>query len=109
LSFSGSLENFAAVEPCDMRRSFNGLNDAVGTKFNETPKSGAFFGFSNTRHSLLKILLLGQRRAVGTHKATPARHFRLTQRHRRAGTACRKSGSLEATYSHMATTTLTTL
>jgi hypothetical protein len=29
LSFSGSLKVFVAVEPCDMRRSFNGLHDAV--------------------------------------------------------------------------------
>ena len=26
LSFSGSLKVFVAVEPCDMRRSFNGLH-----------------------------------------------------------------------------------
>ena len=32
LSFSGSLKVFVAVEPCDMRRSFNGLHDAVCTR-----------------------------------------------------------------------------
>jgi transposase len=40
LSFSGSLKVFVAVEPCDMRRSFNGLHDAVSTRLMEDPKSG---------------------------------------------------------------------
>jgi transposase len=56
LSFSGSLKVFVAVEPCDMRRSFNGLHDAVGTQLKEDPKSGAIFAFTNRRRSLLKIL-----------------------------------------------------
>ncbi len=56
LSFSGSLKVFVAVEPCDMRRSFNGLHDAVGTTLKEDPKSGAIFAFTNKRRSLLKIL-----------------------------------------------------
>jgi transposase len=56
LSFSGSLKVFVAVEPCDMRRSFNGLHDAVSTKLKEDPKSGAIFAFTNKRRSLLKIL-----------------------------------------------------
>ena len=40
LSFSGNLKVFVAVEPCDMRRSFNGLHDAVCTRLQEDPKSG---------------------------------------------------------------------
>ena len=56
LSFPGSLKVFVAVEPCDMRRSFNGLHDAVGTTLKEDPKSGAIFAFTNKRRSLLKIL-----------------------------------------------------
>jgi transposase len=56
LSFSGSLKVFVAVEPCDMRRSFNGLHDVVGTTLKEDPKSGAIFAFTNKRRSLLKIL-----------------------------------------------------
>ncbi|MCW1922661.1 IS66 family insertion sequence element accessory protein TnpB [Luteolibacter arcticus] len=56
LSFSGSLKVFVAVEPCDMRRSFSGLHDAVGTKLKEDPKSGAIFVFTNKRPTLLKIL-----------------------------------------------------
>jgi transposase len=56
LSFSGSLKVYVAVEPCDMRRSFNGLHDIVATKLGEDPKSGSIFAFTNKRRSLLKIL-----------------------------------------------------
>ena len=56
LSFSGSLKVFVAVEPCDMRRSFNGLHDAVSTLLKEDPKSGSIYAFTNKRRTLLKIL-----------------------------------------------------
>jgi len=56
LSFSGSLKVFVAVEPCDMRRSFNGLHDAVCTRLQEDPKSGSIYAFTNKRRTLLKIL-----------------------------------------------------
>jgi len=39
-----------------MRRSFNGLHDAVSTRLMEDPKSGAIYAFTNKRRSLLKIL-----------------------------------------------------
>ena len=42
-TFSGSLKVFVAVEPCDMRRSFNGLHDSVANQLGEDPKSGAIF------------------------------------------------------------------
>ncbi len=38
LSFSGSLKVFVAVEPCDMRRSFNGLHDTVANLLKEDPR-----------------------------------------------------------------------
>lgn len=56
LSFSGSLKVFVAVEPCDMRRSFDGLHNAVTSQLQEDPKSGSIFAFTNKRRSLLKIL-----------------------------------------------------
>lgn len=56
LSFSGSLKVFVAVEPADMRRSFNGLYDLVATRLMEDPKSGSIFAFTNKRRTLLKIL-----------------------------------------------------
>lgn len=56
LSFPGSLKVFIAVEPCDMRCSFNGLHQAVTSRLGEDPKSGSIFAFSNKRRSLLKLL-----------------------------------------------------
>ena len=56
LSFSGSLKIFVLVEPCDMRKGFNGLYGMVTTSFGEDPRSGALFVFSNRRHTRIKIL-----------------------------------------------------
>lgn len=56
LSFSGSIRVFLCVEPCDMRKSFNGLHGIVTEKLGEDPRSGALFAFTNKRRSLLKIL-----------------------------------------------------
>ena len=55
-NFSGSLKVFVAVEPCDMRGSFNSLHAAVTTKFKEDPRKGSIFAFANKRRTLLKIL-----------------------------------------------------
>ena len=35
LSFTGSLKVFLAVEPCDLRKSFNGLHAIVTEKLKE--------------------------------------------------------------------------
>ena len=56
LSFSGSLKVFVGVEPCDMRRSFNGLHDAVSTRLQEDPRSESIYAFTNKRRTMLKIL-----------------------------------------------------
>lgn len=56
LSFSGALKVFVALEPCDMRKSFNGLHTAVREKLRADPLSGALFLFSNKKRNLMKIL-----------------------------------------------------
>jgi transposase len=56
LSFPGSLKIFIALEPCDMRKSFNGLHTAVAGQLKEDPLSGALFVFTNKRRNRLKIL-----------------------------------------------------
>jgi transposase len=56
LSFSGSLKILLALEPCDMRKGYNGLYGWVAEKLQEDPRSGTLFVFSNKRHSRLKIL-----------------------------------------------------
>ena len=56
LSFAGSLKVFLAVEPCDMRKGFNGLASLVVDRLREDPQGGALFVFTNKRHDRLKIL-----------------------------------------------------
>lgn len=56
LSFSGSLKVFVAVEPCDMRKGFNGLHGLVTEKLREDTRQGALFVFTNKRHTRIKIL-----------------------------------------------------
>jgi transposase len=56
LSFPGSLKIFVAVEPCDLRKSFNGLQALVSERLEEDLKQGALFVFTNRRRSRLKVL-----------------------------------------------------
>jgi transposase len=56
LSFTGGLKVFVALEPCDFRKSFNGLEGLVRERLGEDPRAGALFVFTNRRHTRLKIL-----------------------------------------------------
>jgi transposase len=56
LSFTGALKVFLAVEPCDLRKSFNGLHAVVTETLGEDPRGGALFVFTNRRRTRLKIL-----------------------------------------------------
>ena len=56
LSFAGTLKVFVALEPVDLRKSFNGLEGLVGERLGEDLRAGALFVFTNRRHSRLKIL-----------------------------------------------------
>lgn len=57
LSFSGGLKVMVAVEPCDMRKGFDGLSGLVTEKLKQEVNSGILFVFSNRTHTRLKILL----------------------------------------------------
>lgn len=56
LSFTGGLKVFVALEPCDLRKSFNSLEGLVRERLGEDPRTGSLFVFSNRRHTRLKIL-----------------------------------------------------
>lgn len=56
LSFSGSLKIFVAVEACDMRKSFEGLQALASTALCQDIREGALFVFGNRRRTRLKIL-----------------------------------------------------
>jgi transposase len=56
LSFSGSLKILVAIEPCDMRKGFNGLEGLVRQRLAEDARSGTLYLFCNRRYNRLKIL-----------------------------------------------------
>ena len=56
LSFNGNLKVYVALDPCDMRKSFDGLSAQVREVLRADPLSGAAFLFSNRRRTLIKIL-----------------------------------------------------
>ena len=56
LSFPGTLKVFLAIEPADLRKSFNGLYALAKEGMKEHPESGALFVFTNRRRTRIKIL-----------------------------------------------------
>ena len=56
LSFTGNLKVYVAVEPCDMRKGFEGLSALTAHVLNQEVRSGALFVFSNRPRNRLKIL-----------------------------------------------------
>ncbi len=51
-----SVRVFLAVEPVDLRKSFNGLHGVVLERLREDPCSGALFVFTNRRRNRIKTL-----------------------------------------------------
>ena len=56
LSFTGGLKVYVALEPCDMRKGFEGLAALAVEKLGGEIKSGALFVFGNRRRTRIKIL-----------------------------------------------------
>lgn len=56
LSFTGSLRVLVALEPCDMRKSFNGLYALASEHLGEDPRGGTLVVFGNRRRNRLRIL-----------------------------------------------------
>lgn len=56
LTFNGNLKVYVALQPCDMRKSFNGLSELARNTIKIDPASGAAFLFTNRRRTLIKIL-----------------------------------------------------
>lgn len=56
LSFTGSLKVWVALEPCDMRKGYDGLAGLVSQRFGLEPQSGALYVFTNKTRTRLKIL-----------------------------------------------------
>jgi transposase len=56
LSFSGSLKIYVAVQPCDMRKGFEGLMALTQTVLSQDIRNGALYVFTNRKRSRLKVL-----------------------------------------------------
>lgn len=56
LSFSSAVRIYLAVDPVDMRKSFDGLYAVAAEQLKENPLQGGMFVFSNKRRNRLKIL-----------------------------------------------------
>jgi transposase len=53
---NASLRIFIALEPCDMRKSFNGLHSIAADHLRLTPAPDALFVFTNKRRNRIKLL-----------------------------------------------------
>lgn len=56
IAIPASVKVFVALEPCDLRKSFNGLYAIAQNRLREDPREGALFLFTNKRRNRLKIL-----------------------------------------------------
>ena len=56
LSFTSHIKVWVCLDPCDMRKSFNGLWQVAEEKLKIDPKRGALFVFTNRERNRLKIL-----------------------------------------------------
>jgi hypothetical protein len=64
-----ALKIYVALQPCDMRKSFNGLYALAEETLKEDPKSGALFTFTNQRRNRIKLLYHGQWSCLGRRMA----------------------------------------
>lgn len=56
LTFNGNLRVYVALQPCDMRKSFNTLAVLVRNQLGLDPLCGAAYLFTNKSRKLIKIL-----------------------------------------------------
>lgn len=56
LSFTGGLKVWVCLEPCDLRKDFEGLSGLMAEKLRQDLRSGALFVFCNKRRTRLKVL-----------------------------------------------------
>ena len=56
LSFTSKVKVWVCLDPCDMRKSFNGLWLVAEEQLKVDPINGAVFVFTNRNRNRLKIL-----------------------------------------------------
>ena len=76
LTLPSAVRIHVALEPCDLRRSFDGLAGAVRERIRLDPMSGHLFVFRNKRMTLIKMIfwdrtgfvILAKRLSKGTFR-----------------------------------------
>jgi hypothetical protein len=63
---ANALKVFLALDPCDMRKSFNGLHSLAADQLGSAPSRDALFVFTNKRRNRIKLLYF-----VSVPKSTP--------------------------------------
>ncbi len=53
---SAALKVFLALEPCDMRKSFNGLHELASRHHESSPGRDSLFVFTNKNRNRIKLL-----------------------------------------------------
>jgi transposase len=53
---SAALKVFLALDPCDMRKSFNGLHNLASDQLQAAPTRDTLFVFTNKRRTRIKLL-----------------------------------------------------
>ncbi len=53
---NAALKVFLALDPCDMRKSFNGLHSMASDQLQAVPARDALFVFTNKRRNRIKLL-----------------------------------------------------
>lgn len=56
LSFTSRLKVWVCLDPCDMRKSFNGLWQVAEEQLGIDPRQGALIIFTNKKRNRLKLL-----------------------------------------------------
>jgi transposase len=53
---SAALKVYLALDPCEMRKSFNGLHTLASDKLQSVPARDVLFNFTNKRRTRIKLL-----------------------------------------------------
>ena len=55
---SAALKVFLALEPCDMRKSFNGLHELASRHHESSPGRDSLFVFTNKNRNRIKLAIV---------------------------------------------------
>lgn len=83
---SSAVRIYVAVEPVNMRRSFDGLMAQVRSVLAQDPLSGHVFAFVNRRRNQVKLLMWTRGGFTIIHKRLEAGTFAIVSRLRRDAT-----------------------